>query len=78
MSNSLSTVSFCLAILASIADFPPDIGLPNASMISNLLDSYEKRTGQSTLGVIFPSFPFEIRRPSGSAVGVIRIMLIAL
>ena len=34
MANTLSTVSFCFAILASIADFPPDIGLPKASSIS--------------------------------------------
>jgi hypothetical protein len=48
--------------------------------IYNQLCSYmraEKRTGQSTLSIIFTDLPFEGRGPSGSSMSVIRIMLVA-
>jgi len=79
MANTLSTVSFCFAILASIAAFPPDIGLPKASSISLRPTAREEgHTGQSTFSIIFTDLSLKSRRPSCSSMSIVRVMLFSL
>jgi hypothetical protein len=78
--NSLSTVSRCLAILASIAVFPPDMGLPKASTCQARSRTVGRTglTRQSTLGVVLARFPLKRGRPRFPPMNVVRVVLVAL